>query len=46
MRSTSVQAYREPAGVAVLLTGAAVSVLAYRVMVRLGRLPEEARVLR
>jgi hypothetical protein len=30
----------------VLLTGAAVSVLAYRVMVRLGRLPEEARVLR
>lgn len=46
LRSTSVQAYREPAGVLVLAVGAVVSVVAYRVMVRLGRLPEEARVLR
>jgi tight adherence protein B len=46
VRSTAIQAYREPAGVMVLLVGAVVSVVAYRVMVRLGRLPDEARVLR
>jgi tight adherence protein B len=46
LRSTAIQAYREPAGVLVLLVGAVVSVVAYRVMVRLGRLPDEARVLR
>ena len=46
MRSVSVQAYQQPAGIAVLVVGAGVSVLAYRIMVRLGRLPDEARVLR
>lgn len=46
MRSVSVQAYQQPAGIAVLIVGAGVSVLAYRIMVRLGRLPDEARVLR
>jgi len=30
----------------VLLVGAAASVLAYQVMMRLGRLPEDVRVLR
>lgn len=45
-RSTSIQAYQQPAGVAVLLVGGGVSVLAYRVMVAMGRLPEDERVLR
>ncbi len=45
-RSSSIQAYQQPSGVMVLLVGAAVSVVAYRVMVRLGRLPEDERVLR
>lgn len=45
-RSTSIQAYQQPSGVMVLAVGAAVSVVAYRVMVRLGRLPEDERVLR
>lgn len=44
-RSTSIQAYQQPAGIAVLVVGAAVSVLAYRLMVRLGRLPEDERVM-
>jgi tight adherence protein B len=44
-RSTSIQAYQQPSGVAVLVLGAAVSVVAYRVMIRLGRLPDDARVL-
>ena len=34
------------AGVLVLAIGAALSLVAYRVMVRIGRLPEEGRVLR
>jgi tight adherence protein B len=46
LRSTSIQAYQEPGGVLVLLVGAVVSVVAYRLMVRLGRLPEDERVLR
>jgi tight adherence protein B len=37
--------YRSPAGVVVLSVGAAACVLAYRLMVRLGRLPEQRRVL-
>lgn len=45
-RPEAVAAYNRPAGVLVLATGAAVSVIAYRVMVRIGRLPDEARVLR
>jgi tight adherence protein B len=37
--------YASPAGVVVLTTGAALSLVAYRLMVRIGRLPEERRVL-
>ena len=44
-RTTSIQAYQQPAGIVVLVVGAVVSVVAYRVMVRLGRLPEDARVM-
>jgi len=45
-RGDSIQAYSRPAGVAVLAFGAAMSVVAYRIMIRVGRLPEDARVLR
>jgi tight adherence protein B len=45
-RAESVAAYAQPAGVIVLAAGAASTVVAYRLMVRIGRLPEEARVLR
>ena len=45
-RPEAVAAYNRPTGVLVLATGAVVSVVAYRLMVRLGRLPEEERVLR
>ena len=45
-RPDSLQAYSRPAGVLVLAVGAALSFVAYRVMVRVGRLPEEGRVLR
>jgi tight adherence protein B len=37
--------YASPAGVVVLAGGAALCLVAYRVMVRIGRLPEERRVL-
>jgi tight adherence protein B len=37
--------YASPAGVVVLVAGAALCLLAYRAMVRIGRLPEESRVL-
>jgi tight adherence protein B len=42
----SLQAYSSPAGMVVLLIGAGVTVVAYRLMVRIGRLPQEERVLR
>nr|WP_279672263.1 type II secretion system F family protein [Flexivirga meconopsidis] len=45
-RGDSLAAYRQPAGVAVLVIGTAVTVVAYRIMRRIGRLPVEARVLR
>jgi len=45
-RSSSLLAYREPIGILILAVGAALSFLAYRLMVVLGRLPEEGRVLR
>jgi tight adherence protein B len=45
LRTDAVTAFGAPAGVAILLTGAVVSVVAYRLMLRLGRLPEEERVL-
>jgi tight adherence protein B len=45
-RPDSLQAYSQPAGALVLAIGGALSFVAYRVMVRVGRLPEEGRVLR
>lgn len=42
----AVQAYDSPAGAAVLLGGLGISVFAYRLMLRLGALPEPERVLR
>lgn len=45
-RPESIQAYRSGAGVTVLLLGAGISLVAYRVMIYLGRLPEDERVLR
>jgi tight adherence protein B len=45
-RPDSLQAYSRPAGVLVLAVGGVLSVVAYRLMVRVGRLPEEGRVLR
>jgi tight adherence protein B len=37
--------YRSAAGVVVLMVGAVLCLVAYRLMVRIGRLPEERRVL-
>ena len=45
-RAGSLAAYSRPAGVAVLVGGGVVCLVAYRVMVRIGRLPEDPRVLR
>ena len=45
-RPQAAAAYATTAGAVVLLTGAVVSVIAYRLMLRLGRLPEEERTLR
>ncbi|WP_418062438.1 hypothetical protein [Pimelobacter simplex] len=38
--------YQSAGGVVVLVTGAVLCVAAYRLMVRLGRLPVERRILR
>ena len=46
LRPDAVRAYDTPAGLLVLIVGGAVSVVAYRVMLRLARLPEDERVLR
>lgn len=45
-RPETAQAYNSAVGVAVLAAGAATSALAYWLMRRIGRLPEEGRVLR
>jgi len=45
-RPAAVEAYRSTAGAFVLLGGGAVSLLAYRVMLRIAVLPTEQRVLR
>lgn len=45
-RPESVQAYNTTTGFFVLAGGAVATVVAYRVMVRIGRLPDEERVLR
>ncbi|WP_194411288.1 type II secretion system F family protein [Microbacterium cremeum] len=43
MRPEGARAYASPAGIVLILAGAAVSFVAYRVMIRLGRLPEPRR---
>ena len=43
MRPEGAEAYASPEGVALILVGAAVSFVAFRVMIRLGRLPEPRR---
>lgn len=45
-RPESVRAYDTGAGAVVLAAGAVVTLVAYRVMVHIGRLPDEERVLR
>jgi tight adherence protein B len=45
-RGANAAAFNTPTGVTVLAMGGAATVIAYRIMVRLGRLPVEARVLR
>jgi tight adherence protein B len=45
-QSQTLRAYDSPAGSALLAIGAAVCLVAYRIMLRIGRLPEESRVLR
>ncbi len=45
-RPENAQAYNSASGFSVLLLGGGSTVLAYRLMVKLGRLPEESRVLR
>lgn len=46
LRPEAVEAYDSTAGLIVLATGGALSVVAYRLMIRIGRLPREERVLR
>ncbi|HOF62877.1 MAG TPA: type II secretion system F family protein [Dermatophilaceae bacterium] len=43
---TALTAYATPQGVVILALGAALTVIAYRLMVRIGRLPDDERVLR
>ncbi|MEO7061152.1 MAG: type II secretion system F family protein [Lapillicoccus sp.] len=46
LQRTSLAAYGSPGGVVVLGIGAGITMVAYRLMVRIGRLPEDERVLR
>lgn len=43
LRPEGAEAYATPEGVLVILAGAAVSVVAFRIMIRIGRLPEPRR---
>jgi tight adherence protein B len=45
-RPEAVAAYNTPIGAAVLLGGLVVSLVCYSVMLKIGALPEEERVLR
>jgi tight adherence protein B len=45
-QSTTLQAYNSAGGIVLLGSGAVVCILAYRIMLRIGQLPEERRVLR
>jgi tight adherence protein B len=44
-QSTTLAAYDSPLGTGILLVGGAVCAVAYRLMLRIGRLPEDVRVL-
>jgi tight adherence protein B len=44
-QSTTLAAYDSPLGTAILLGGGVICVVAYRLMLRIGRLPEDVRVL-
>jgi tight adherence protein B len=44
-QSTTLAAYDSPLGTAILLGGAVVCLVAYRLMLRIGRLPQDVRVL-
>jgi tight adherence protein B len=44
-QSTTLAAYDSPLGTAILLSGGAVCLVAYRLMLRIGRLPQDVRVL-
>ncbi|HEV7211728.1 MAG TPA: type II secretion system F family protein [Blastococcus sp.] len=44
-QSTTLDAYDTPMGTALLVVGGAVCLLAYRLMLRIGRLPQDVRVL-
>lgn len=46
LRPEAVDAYNSPQGLIVLAIGGGLCLLAYRVMIRIGRLPHEERVLR
>jgi tight adherence protein B len=46
LRPEAVDAYNTPAGTIVLATGGLLCLVAYRIMLRIGRLPDEERVLR
>ena len=46
LRPEAVDAYNTPEGLVVLAVGGGLCLIAYRVMVRIGRLPHEERVLR
>ncbi|MCW2527659.1 MAG: Tight adherence protein [Pseudonocardiales bacterium] len=45
-QSSTLKAYNSPGGALLLVVGAAVCLIAYRLMLRIGRLPQEQRVLR
>lgn len=45
-QSATIEAYDSAPGALILAGGAAASFVAYRLMIRIGRLPEERRVLR
>jgi tight adherence protein B len=46
LRTAAIKEYDSPAGIIVLAVGAGICVIAYRLMLRVGRLPDEERVLR
>lgn len=42
----TLNAYDTPTGTFILIIGAVLSLIAYRLMIRIGRLPDDRRVLR